>query len=159
MGGIRLSESEMVIHNVTFTVQVLGFLSWPIWLFGSFVAVGPSWQLADFRELPRQRISPFLWSVAAASVLIWLVPLPFTQAEQSLRRQAETDLRNNRIREALELMPACVAAIRSITPCWPDAAKPLRLPARIDLNGSVANHFGFCAACVFTRSRANANCT
>jgi hypothetical protein len=106
MGGIRLTESEMVIHNVTFTVQVLGFLSWPIWLFGAFVAVGPSWQLADFRELPQQRTSPLLWSLAGVSVLIWLLPLPFTQAEQALRHQAETDLRNNRVREALELMSA-----------------------------------------------------
>jgi hypothetical protein len=106
MGGIRLSESEMVIHNVTFTVQVLGFLSWPIWLFGALVAAGPTWQLSDFRELPPKRASPFLWSAAAASILIWLLPLPFAQSEQALRHQVETDLRSNRIREALELMSA-----------------------------------------------------
>jgi hypothetical protein len=106
MGGIRLSESESVILETTFLVQASGFLSWPIWLIGSFFAVSPTWQLADFREGPQRRTSPLVWSLAVASILIWLVPLPFTQAEQSLRHHAETDLRNNRIREALELMSA-----------------------------------------------------
>lgn len=106
MGGIRLSESEAIIHNTSFTIGVLGVLSWPIWLIGAFFAVGPSWQLADFRELPPRRSSRSVWIAAVASVALWFFVLPITQPEQRLRHQVETDLRADRIREALELMSA-----------------------------------------------------
>jgi hypothetical protein len=106
MGGIRLSESESVLHEVTCIVLFLGILSWPIWLIGTIVAVGPTWQLADFRELPQQSTSRGLWFAAAASIVAWFLVLPFTQPEQRLRHQVETDLRADRIREGLELMSA-----------------------------------------------------
>jgi hypothetical protein len=106
MGGIRLSESEQVLHNVSFTVNVLGFLSLPIWLIGALIAVCSKWHLAGVRDSPSHRTSRFVWIAAVSSILIWFFPLPFTQSEQSLRHQVETDFRTGRVHEALEVMSA-----------------------------------------------------
>ena len=108
MGGIRLSESEIVLQSTTLFITAVGIFSWLVWFFGT---IG----VALWRESPWQyvitspqdtRVSRPLWAFAGASLAVWLLVVPFTQPEQVLRRHVETDLKANRIREALEIMSA-----------------------------------------------------
>jgi hypothetical protein len=104
MGGIRPSESELIIHGTAFLTAVLGFYSWPVWAIGAIVACNKSWQVIDLADVPPRPVSRPLWLVTGAVVAVWALVLPFTQREQQLRRQAEDDLRGGRIRKALLLM-------------------------------------------------------
>lgn len=90
----------------TLLVLMLIFYSWPIWFLGAIFAASADWRLAEFREAPQQRVSPAVWLVAASAAVMWLLPLPWTQAEQRLRRQVEAHLRSGRIGEGPILMSA-----------------------------------------------------
>jgi hypothetical protein len=109
MGGVRHNESEIAISNATFLVVVLGIISAPLWVSGALTTawfVGkPAWQVpARHAEIVSQ--SWGMWIIAALSLAIWLPILPWTQAEQQLRSQAEDDLKAGRIAEALDMMSA-----------------------------------------------------
>jgi hypothetical protein len=106
MGGIRLSESEMVLRGTAFTVGILGVLSWPIWSIGAVIACSKSWRLMNLAEIERRPVAWHMWAVSAAAIAGCLIVLPVTQKEQRLRSQVESDLRGGRIREALLLMSA-----------------------------------------------------
>jgi hypothetical protein len=111
MGGVRLTESEQVIHGATFLVSCLGVISAPVWLIGGAVAFAtnrPVWQVPDSsKHEPSLNIGS--WILAALSLAIWLPILPWTQAEQRLRTQVEADLKAGRIADALDLMSAHAA--------------------------------------------------
>ena len=106
MGGIRLSESEQVIASMAFQTQILGMLSWPVWLLGSLIAFRsrPDWSLA--REPLPEVESGWLRLVAVAMIAVGLLLLPFTQGEQRLRHQVETNLGDEKFTEALAIMSA-----------------------------------------------------
>ncbi len=109
MGGIRYSESELLIHNAACLIETLGVITLPIWFIGSIVVIiyaDPTWPATS--EFPRLglRVSRSLWALVAASVLVWGFAMPFTQPEQQLRHRVERDLRAGRIREALSEMSA-----------------------------------------------------
>lgn len=109
MGGIRLSESEMVLHDTVWTLRVLTVLSWPIWLIGALVVAfrkEPPWEYQATSRQPYPRVGWDLCLTLAALVGMWIAILPRTQPEQQLRGQVERDLRAGRIREALETMSA-----------------------------------------------------
>ena len=110
MGGIRLTESEQVIQATGLWVRILGTATWPIWLIGACTSAarnrGRLTRLRDLQSGQRQpqAISPWLWTLSALSVLIWIPILPFTQVEQINRRRVETDLRAGRVQEAIGYM-------------------------------------------------------
>jgi len=103
MGGIRLSESEAVILDTAFTVRFFGAVTWPFWLIGSWVVASRkrNWEPLQGHGEP---ISRPVWLLAALSVLIWSVVLPYTQPAQRLRWTVENDLAGGRIQNAVEVM-------------------------------------------------------
>jgi hypothetical protein len=108
MGGVRLTESEAIVQGVTVTVCVLGYLTAPLWGIGALVALAvgrPVWNVpaAPAGPPPADRA---LWLLAALSVLVWLPPMAYTQAEQHRRTRVERDMREGRVAEALEFISA-----------------------------------------------------
>ncbi len=109
MGGIRLSQSEQVLHNTVFLLRVFTVLSWPVWLIGFGIAVfreQPKWEYQPAGHAPYLRVAPHLWSTAAALLGMWVFILPLTQPEQQLRGQVERALVGGRIAEGLAIMSA-----------------------------------------------------
>lgn len=109
MGGIRLTQSEQLIADITCLVKVLGILALPLILLGSLIVwllARPNWR--GFSEsLPTDRNpSKGLVSLAVASVAVWGFLLPFTQPEQIRRYRVERLLRSDRVQEALQEMSA-----------------------------------------------------
>lgn len=105
MGGIRHTESESVIVGVTYWVIFLGLLASPVLgLFGLYaLATGkPTWEVLHGPAVGGRG----MWVLAAASLLVWLPVLPWTQGEQVLRWRAERALKAGRIGEGLDLMSA-----------------------------------------------------
>ena len=108
MGGVRLTETESVLADTKLLVTFFGVLTWPIWLIGTLaVASGKTpWSWANADLSIRHPISAPVKCLAAASVLVWIAVLPWTQPEQQLRGSVERDLREGRYREALTTMSA-----------------------------------------------------
>lgn len=109
MGGIRLSESEQMIQSTTFMVGAAGIVSLPLWFFGTISAAvkkGLSWSTATSVLRGERRVSPSAWLLGVASLLVWVPILPFTQPEQQLRHEVESDLRGGQIHRALTTMSA-----------------------------------------------------
>lgn len=104
MGGIRLTETEAVIHTTSVLLRLAGVLAFPIFLIGYALAfrAKPEWESPNLRT--GGKVSSSTWSVAALSILAWGAVLPLTQSEQELRWQVDRDLENERITEALRAM-------------------------------------------------------
>ncbi len=98
MGGIRLTESEMIIVNVRSNICLFGFGTLLIWLSGTFtIACGKDrwgWRPS---VLKNPSISKALKWGCAICLLIWIPILPFTQIEQRLRYRAEKFLNNGEL--------------------------------------------------------------
>jgi len=110
MGGIRLTESEGVLLDVTFMLRLAGFLSAPIWLIGTlcaFVIRPPdpaTWEHVIHETDAHSRVSKSLWALSLAALLIWIAILPATQRQQINRHTVEVSLRHNQIADALAFM-------------------------------------------------------
>ena len=111
MGGIRHTESEQVILNVTCAIQGWGILLLPVWLIGVIcVAVfgrnkdSRPWQTPASNSQVRWTVSKPAWAMAVLAVVIWLPVLPQIQIEQQNRRTATVDLRAGRIDQAIRFM-------------------------------------------------------
>ncbi len=107
MGGVRLSESDRVIRNVTCFIQCWGALLLPVCIVFTlitFVTAKPSWQLASAGVRSRFQTSRSLWVMSLVSVLVWTAVLPFTQPEQRLRRTVEQTLRAGQLQGGLDMM-------------------------------------------------------
>lgn len=105
MGGVRLTESEDLVSVTTTLVQFFGMMSLPIWaLFTLLILIpgniGPERQFpGELHQLPKR-----LWGLPVASIAIVATFLPWTQAEQRLRYQAERDLKSGAIESGIRLM-------------------------------------------------------
>ncbi|MDP6446542.1 MAG: hypothetical protein QF805_22310, partial [Pirellulaceae bacterium] len=106
MGGIRLTESERIIADVTCNLKLWGILTLPVWLIGGAFAcrTRPAWSLLRGNEIAIAAVSRSSWGIAIASVLIWIPVLPFTQPEQRLRFLVERDLVAGKLEDALRRM-------------------------------------------------------
>jgi hypothetical protein len=106
MGGVDLTESEQLILALTFKVACFGILLIPVSLIGTLVVLGtatPEWGgLASNSSGPNRG----LWALAGASVAVWFLILPWTQAENRLRADVESNLRTGRISDGLLIMSA-----------------------------------------------------
>jgi hypothetical protein len=106
MGGIRLSESEALLHGVVWILRVLTVLSWPVWAIGTAV-IGirrtPGWSYMP-TPLANANVHRHLWAVGIGCCLMWALVLPATQAEQQRRRYVESLLQAGRIEEGLQEM-------------------------------------------------------
>lgn len=84
MGGLRMSSTEAEIVHFAFVARMLGWATLPIWLAATVrVSVMGNDEARDWRVLrlrqPTRKVSPALWGLAVASLLIWVPILPFTQ--------------------------------------------------------------------------------
>lgn len=105
MGGIRLTESESVISDYSILVYLLGWLSSPIWAFGSLTALLPG-TTPPLRQIPTEtlRLPKCLWILPITFTLIIAAILPWTQAEQRLRLLVERDFAQGRFDEGLTIL-------------------------------------------------------
>ena len=109
MGGVRMTDAENVLAGAKLLVTFLGIVSWPVWALGSLnVALSAktawTWTGGDTPCVPP--IGRSVWSLAAASLVVWCFVLPWTQPSQQLRGEAERTIRAGRFREALDVMSA-----------------------------------------------------
>lgn len=105
MGGVRLSAAESVIQLTSWLATALGMMSWPICLLMLLVDVfyRQNWQYTPVSTTVN-KISTDLWVISIAALSVLIPVLPFTQREQWLRYEVETDLRHGDILTALQLM-------------------------------------------------------
>lgn len=106
MGGIRLTESEQLIQSMTWLVRFFGILTWLIWM-GGTATVGfgkRTWSSKLGQFSSSTTVGRSAWILAAIAIVFWIPLLPVPQREQQLRRAVENDLRDGRIREALQTM-------------------------------------------------------
>lgn len=110
MGGIRLTEGEQIIQGTAFTVGFLGVVTLPVWIFAStFVASRKRFGAATLQQLDvtaTEAVSPGLWTVATASLLVWAVFFPWTQPEQQNRRHVQRLMENGEVGEGIAYMSA-----------------------------------------------------
>lgn len=110
MGGLRQTPSEQVIVSTSILVFVGGGLLLPllILLFLLFLVRthqdGIAWIPHELPAARDRSVHPALWAVAAASILVWLPILPFTQAEQQRRSKVERLVFERRLEDALATM-------------------------------------------------------
>jgi hypothetical protein len=106
MGGVH-GGADAIVRNTSLIVGAAGVLTLPVWMVGTVwnVIAGEwtPWFPATTDEVPRSR---GLWKLAAASLLIWLPILPYTQNEQRLRFEAEHRLQKGpSINDVLGIRP------------------------------------------------------
>lgn len=119
MGGIRLTESEMLIREATTSICLLGILSWPIWLLATVIVFWirkANWQYAIPKKTLKNNISPPLWTIGIGSILIWIPILPGTQSEQQLRGRVERLMKSGNIQDGLSLMSE--HTLKDFPPHW-----------------------------------------
>ena len=111
MGGIRHTESEQVILNVTCAIQGWGILLMPVWTIGVICIALLSrsksvglWRTLEVDSQARRSVSVPLWSIALIAIVMWAPILPLTQFEQKNRRIATVDLKEGRIDQAIDFM-------------------------------------------------------
>lgn len=106
MGGIRLTDSERILLDITLTLFVLGIGSLLIWLIGFVRACRsePAWIGMPEDVPPAVSIGIGCWVVGAVSLLIWIPVLPEPQAAQQLRYAVEQNLIDGEIHAALRTM-------------------------------------------------------
>jgi hypothetical protein len=71
MGGIRYSESELLVRDTGIGVFFLGILTFPVWLVGALIGSylsQPTWQLSQPLPDRKEQSSWSLLALAAASV-------------------------------------------------------------------------------------------
>jgi hypothetical protein len=105
MGGVRLTEEEAFILNATCSTQILGVLTFPIWLIGTIVmAFRAKPKSATWPASTARSVSGGLWALAALAVGVWPLVLPYTQPRQRNARHADELLQSGQIAPALEFM-------------------------------------------------------
>lgn len=107
MGGVRLTESDLMLQGTTFLLRIVGILGLLILVPATLLVLfGPcsGWrsELAATAQRPR---GPLLY-VAIASLVVWVGILPLTQPEQQRRRAVERELYAGRIASAISMMSA-----------------------------------------------------
>jgi len=114
MGGIRHSESEMVIFETTAVVVILGMITGPFWLIGVVLTViatnesdGKKWSLPESSSTVLPSHFPVHWGcwvLALLAILIGIIALPGPQAEQRNRYEAMTLFEEGKGAEAIVFM-------------------------------------------------------
>ena len=104
MGGIRLSESELLLRSTMFFLQLAGYPTLLVLLVLYLVTLPPTRIESTSSRHESGRIRFASWIVAALSVAIWAVFLPYTQPEQQLRRDVERRMAKGDLEGALDVM-------------------------------------------------------
>jgi hypothetical protein len=105
MGGIRHTDRDALIANVTILVSFYSFITAPVWILGALIAGGvlkPNWP--DHRAEEESGRSRGLLILAVVALASFVPLLIFSQPEQIHRREAELLLRQDRVPEALQVL-------------------------------------------------------
>jgi hypothetical protein len=106
MGGIHHLPQDEVLADAVLAVQMLTFITAPIWVLGALIGLvwfRPGWALSEGEAGLGPAPRPVL-AFAAAAVLVWIPIMIGPQREQQLSHRAEALLRTGRVAEALEEM-------------------------------------------------------
>jgi hypothetical protein len=131
MGGVRLSASEQLLKSTAQTACLWGFCTGPIWLVGFIVAASttrPRWAPIPTSLAP---VRTELWVLAALSIAVWAVALPFTQPEQMARKRVERLFAHGKLEEALAQMSTHGPG--DFPPNWNPPPRSVNLIRDIDL--------------------------
>jgi hypothetical protein len=88
IGGSQQHAAEHILLGIKFGLTIIGILSWPVWLIGTLVVmfwVGPHWSWTVETAASPPPLSRQMKILSAASLLIWILVLPWTQPEQQRR--------------------------------------------------------------------------
>ncbi|MFK7884980.1 MAG: hypothetical protein AB8F26_12460, partial [Phycisphaerales bacterium] len=102
MGGVQHTERDAILASATFNIQILSFLSAPVWVIGALIAMNSARRVAI--TLPNSALRPNRsWrTIAAASLLIWIPPLLIAQPEQARRHAVMQHFEADNIPAALD---------------------------------------------------------
>jgi hypothetical protein len=131
MGGVRLSASEQLLKSTAQNACLWGFCTGPIWLVGFIVAASttrPRWAPIPTSLAP---VRTELWVLAALSIAVWAVALPFTQPEQMARKRVERLFAHGKLEEALAQMSTHGPG--DFPPNWNPPPRSVNLIRDIDL--------------------------
>ena len=107
MGGVRVPPSVQPVADAYMFVIFYGFfaiiIGGLVWLGLLFVA-SPESNLEGFRTQQPASVGKALPILASIVILGFTAALPVTQREQKLRYQVEKDLKNNQIKDALDIL-------------------------------------------------------
>ena len=107
MGGIRHSERDALIANITFTTLALSVLAGPVVFVCASIAASLSRpKFAELTDVATGKLPRGLLWLAIGSVLAFTPLLILSQPEQMNRRSAERMLKSGQVAEALALMSA-----------------------------------------------------
>ncbi len=107
MGGIRHTDRDALIAEVTFSVTILSVMTAPVWLIGALIATArlkPQWPEPNTH--PAERGSRGLLRVAVLAVVAFIPLLILSQPEQINKHRVETLFKQGRVDEALDRMSA-----------------------------------------------------
>ena len=117
MGGVKLSESEVIINTVRANVIFLGVVSWLIWLF---------WTGYSVSQARKSRASTFVlkdnpvgWSAWMVSGLFAAIIIPacfWTQPLQQNRRQVEQLMSRGQVEEGVAFLASLQPV--DLPPAW-----------------------------------------
>jgi hypothetical protein len=128
MGGVRLSETDMVVRGAAQGVVCWGGCSLLIWWLCAFNCGSRStWALSWEPRPSSGRAEPVRWPLrilAVVSLVSWVPILPFTQPEQQVRRRVEIAFREGRYRDGLSEMSA--HQLSDFPPQWEPPPRFLR---------------------------------
>lgn len=98
MGGVRVPQSEEIIVSTRLLITFAAVMSSPVWVIGLlvvwFMRKRWVWSLPSDDQSASSRVSSTAYALGVLSVLIWIPILPWTQAEQYQRWQAEQMLKS-----------------------------------------------------------------
>ncbi len=142
MGGVRLTDSENLVLGIRLIVGLVCGGTILIWL-GAFVVLTTIEKTISEWPLPtiHPKVSKGLWNLALTSILIWFAFLPWTQAEQANRFQAEKLIRNQQFEKVAELSRD--KPLYQFPPHWdppPRVGYGDYLPSAIHIAGELTEH-------------------
>ena len=107
MGGVRVPPSVQPVANAYMFAIFYGFfaiiIGGLVWL-GSLFVASPNSTLEGFRIRLTGSVGKALPILASIVILGFTAALPVTQREQKLRYDVEKDLKNNQIKDALDVL-------------------------------------------------------
>ena len=107
MGGVMHAPQDVVILEVGGAVLLIGLITLPVWLICTLLTAftdNPTWAPESQAAQPEASGVRRLFVFAAATIIVWLPILPFTQSEQRLATRVERALATDQIGEAVALM-------------------------------------------------------
>lgn len=145
MGGVHVPPSVQPVANAYLFIMFFGFFALVvgilIWIVLLFIPSHES-TLEGFRVDQPRSMCKGLPTLASIVILGFAAALPITQKEQKLRYEVETDLKKNRIDQALNVLashPQRDFPPQWTPPPWPEYGEGDKNPSLADIVKSIQN--------------------